>query len=297
MDSPNASNTFLTLPPEVRNRVYRHHFTQAIAAIVPPTTPNKTNQTYTDATALQETIGIFLVSRQIYNETHGLFFADFCVGARFRLLTRNSIYSFTRLPTPWTQGLHQITLKTSDLDRSLVRQTLNPIKVALKNGLSRTGEYDSVSIRHHYWDHSGTINIRLQLEGQDVKLDVGICSDLYPDIGIGRENGMVVHLTGPIAKLDWSLIPSIRYAKEQKGWQVSGAVGTRGLEHSRRRRRRSWFGEDERPETAALVDPREKEMSEVQKLCFEAWQELEEYLSKPEGVEGQRVDKAIVKEL
>lgn len=114
---------------------------------------------------------------------------------------------------------------------------------------------------------------------------------------LDRENEMGVHLTGPIAKLDWSLIPSMRYAKEQKGWQVSGAVGTGGLERSRRRRRRSWFGEDERPETAALVDPREKGMSEVQKLCFEAWQELEEYLSKPEGVEGRRVDKAIVKEL
>lgn len=148
----------------------------------------------------------------MYNETHGLFFIDYLLGTKIQLHTRNSIYAFSRLPDPWAQGIHKISLAANDFRQA--RHLPNPIKVALKKALHRTAGYESVAFSSMA---TGSRNLT-QLEALAVTTDLA-GEAIVLEITEHRSGQINIDLTGPVAKLDWSIIPLMRYTRTLPGWQ------------------------------------------------------------------------------
>lgn len=206
MDPLDGPETFYSLPPELRNTVYRLHFDATTTAIdhndVKPKRKGRVRAIrYTPADSLHEAVSIFLASHLVYNETRGLFLLEYCRGARFSLRSRHSIYAFSRLTAPLFQGVHRI-----DLSASLEvegRRALNPIKLALRVALLTAGDQDTLTIHRSELHHSGqSLNLTATLKIAD--------SEFQLVIKRSRAGKINFQLTGPITKLDWSFIPMMQ---------------------------------------------------------------------------------------
>lgn len=211
MASSTATLPFFSFPPEFRNNLYRCHFAEAYEAIVSA----QENYSYLDASTFHDTVQIFLVCRQMYNETHGLFFNDFLLGTKIQLCTRNSIYAFSRLRGPGAEGIHKISLDACEYRQA--RHLFNPIKVALKHAVRRTTGYDSVALRRTASGNGFTM-----IRSEIFQVDTRLAGELLVLQISEDENGKIdLELTGPIAELDWSIIPMMRYSRQLPGWQKS----------------------------------------------------------------------------
>ena len=110
-----SSKDIMDLPGEIRNEIY-HHFFELVLA---PTTPTATTGPfpterddiqYVPATTFEAITSLFLSSSQISTEARTLFNCLYFQRRHYLLSSRESLYSFSRMPGRWAQNIHKIHL-------------------------------------------------------------------------------------------------------------------------------------------------------------------------------------------
>jgi hypothetical protein len=131
-DRSRKTNLF-SLPPERRNRIYRAHFD----GIRDPDLPrNKHN--YVLATAVRPFLDVFEASRQVYDEMHGLFFAEYFPRSRYSLEDLKAMQAFADLPSNWKRRTHALEVRSQDADVGLqYLNTINAVLEFVRNSFSR----------------------------------------------------------------------------------------------------------------------------------------------------------------
>ncbi|KAM0723448.1 hypothetical protein Q7P37_000434 [Cladosporium fusiforme] len=275
MDPAKQQTSFYNLSPELRNNIYCLHFDATTKGILPTKTTTKASADdegldhptaieYVPTSKLDDAVQILYASALIYTEARGLF-AEYCRGVRSSLQSRNAIYSFSHLPITfpitWTQGLHRVQLSAYGTVHG--RLMLNPIKLAIRNDLLTTADYDTVAIKtlginEKDWlrdiDKDQSITVTLKLAGADAKLDIK---------GQPTTGKIDIEFTGPIAGLDWSIIPVMRTAAQLEGWSRS-------------------VSRQVQVNQAFLIAQRSLAAQEVKQFMIEAKEELGEVLGKSE---------------
>jgi hypothetical protein len=112
---------FMDMPPELRNKIYHALFDGLRHGDLPKATKKiKANQKYILATSVRPLLDIFAVSRTIYKETHGLFFADYFPRVHYALEGVRAVQAFLELPSTWPHRTsHQLQLSSQDADVGL----------------------------------------------------------------------------------------------------------------------------------------------------------------------------------
>lgn len=111
----------MDIPPKLRNKIHRAHFEELEHRDLPRAnqTPNGDSR-FILATGVRPLLNIFAVSRTIYKETHGLFFADYFPSARYALEGFRAVQSFRKLPSTWQHRTnHALHLRSQDPDVGL----------------------------------------------------------------------------------------------------------------------------------------------------------------------------------
>ena len=221
--SASPSKSIHTLPGEIRNEIYRLFFELVLARTTPtaPTGPlpiNRDDIQYAPANTFEDITSLFLTSREISTEARTLFNGLFFPRRHYLLQTRESIYSFSRVPGCWAQNVHKIHLTAHGIPQG--RKIFNPVKITLvKAARLSTNQsnpttssllqarklhlssdripWNSTFIRRRF-------HAKLTLSGVPTTLYVYACDDDRFD----------VILTGPLGKLDWSMIPLARYTED-----------------------------------------------------------------------------------
>lgn len=251
---------FYDIPPEIRVMIYHCIFTDRTPAASSPSLLDAKHQeglgtdndgtSYASAAARRPSLDLLVLSRIIYLEASPIFFKLYFPRFGYVLQTRRSIYAFARLPSPWTNVLHQVNLvSTSKIE---CRRKYNPIKIALGKAARAAGPAfaatsfdlspvfdDAVHLYHiatapllHFYSilsillrcRAGvlssvrTFHATMELHGAAIKLDV-----------YGWRHGQIdIRFSGPLGRLDWSLIPLMRFTdnawREQSGlWYGRGS--------------------------------------------------------------------------
>ena len=181
---------------------------------------NRDDIQYAATNTFEEIIPLFLTSRQISTEARSLFNGLFFPRRHYLLQSRESIYSFSRIPSRWAQNLHKIHLTAHGIPQG--RKIFNPIKIALVKAARADdpSEIGTTSLKarklhlgfvRESWNQT-TIRRRfsaeLRLNGVPTTLHVYMCDQERFD----------VILVGPLGKLDWTMIPLTRYM-ENSAWE------------------------------------------------------------------------------
>jgi hypothetical protein len=135
--------SFQSLSGELRNRIYRAHFDGLYGINLP-----KNEHNYVCATAVRPFLNLFEVSKEIYNETHGLFFAEYFPRNRYTLEGLRAIQAFANLPSDWKRHSHALEVRSEDADVGL--QYLHTINAVLEgtSGLGHPEQLVIVSFQH-----------------------------------------------------------------------------------------------------------------------------------------------------
>ncbi|KAM0707946.1 hypothetical protein Q7P35_004595 [Cladosporium inversicolor] len=224
--STSLGKNIIALPGELRNEIYRHFFEDILARTGPTATTgplpiNRNDIQYAAANTFEEIVSLFLTSRQISTEARSLFNGLFFPRRHYLLQSRESIYSFSRMPSRWAQNLHKIHLTAHGIPQG--RKIFNPIKIALVKAARANSPCDPTTDRRlelrkphlgfvrESWNQT-TIRRRfsaeMRLNGVPTTLQVYKCDNDRFD----------VILVGPLGKLDWTMIPLARYI-ENSAWE------------------------------------------------------------------------------
>jgi hypothetical protein len=181
------SKSFMDLPGEIRNEIYHLFFESLLARSTPVVRTgslpiNHTGIQYASTSTLEPIIALFLASQQISTEARTLFYAMYFPRRHYLLQSREPIYSFSRTPSRWAQNLHQVHLTAHG-----ITQDSTP--------------WNSTRIRRRF-------TADLTLGGIPTTLRVYRCANDRFDI----------LLVGPLGKLDWTMIPLVRYT-EDAAWE------------------------------------------------------------------------------
>lgn len=208
---------FHDLPGEVRNMIY-HLFFEMLLAPTAPTVQmrlpiNYSKIKYTPSDTLASIAALFLTSHQISKEARGLYYAFYFQRRNYILRSRESIYSFSRVPNTWAHTLHQLHLTAEGVTQG--RKILNPVKVALvKAALAKQDNWSTHSeacrlslsnfVSRWRWNTFGReFDAELNVAGLPITLRVSCDGDKFD-----------LKFTGPLGKLDWTMIPAMRYTEE-----------------------------------------------------------------------------------
>ena len=137
---------------------------------------------------------------------------------KFNLQSRESIYSFSRIPRHWAQNIHQIHLTAHGVTQA--RRVFNPIKVAIVKAAraDASGLALCLQVLHLQLadENSPWLSTRIRRRfTADLRLD-GIPTTLR--VYKCNNDRFDVLLTGPLSKLDWTMIPLARYT-EDSAWE------------------------------------------------------------------------------
>jgi hypothetical protein len=220
------SKSILDLPGEIRNEIYHHFFELVLARTTPTTTAgplpiNRDDIQYASANTFEAVTSLFLSSHQIGTESRTLFNSIYFSRRHYLLSSRESIYSFSRTPGRWAQNVYKIRLTANGIPQG--RKIFNPIKIAVVKAARANADQTNpaattlrirklqLGLINLPWDNT-TIRRRFtaefKLDGIPTTLGVYRCDD----------NRFDVILTGPLAKLDWSMIPMAQYT-ERSAWE------------------------------------------------------------------------------
>lgn len=159
---------------------------------------------------------MFLASREISPEFRGLFYAKYFSRRHYILRSRNSLYFFSQLPTPWAQNLRKVFLTSQNTVQG--RKNLNSIRIALvkaaKAGRDSTDpntlfEVCSQNLKQQPTSEQKRIlrceyTARYTLGGLPIKLRA--CRyDLET---------FEVRLLAPLGKLDWTLSRMMQHTED-----------------------------------------------------------------------------------
>jgi hypothetical protein len=221
--STSLGKGFMDLPGELRNETYHLFFESILADSTPAVRTgnlpiNHTDIQYASANTFDPIIALFRTSQAISTEARTLFYAIYFPRRHYLLQSRESICSFSRIPRHWAQNIHQIQLTAHGITQA--RRVFNPIKVAIvkaarADASGSTTCLDALHLQladgNSPW-LSTTIRRRftadLKLDGIPTTLRVYKCNNDRFDILI----------TGPLSKLDWTMIPLTRYT-EDSAWE------------------------------------------------------------------------------
>jgi hypothetical protein len=88
--------TLFSLSAELRNMIYRAHFDELFDADLP-----RNKDGFIFATAVRSFLNVFEVSRDVYAETHGMFFAEYFTHSHYALEGLRATQAFIKLPSKW----------------------------------------------------------------------------------------------------------------------------------------------------------------------------------------------------
>jgi hypothetical protein len=227
--SASPSTSIHALPGEIRNEIYRLFFSLVLARTTPtaPTGPlpiTRSGIQYAPATTFEDITSLFLTDRQIGTEARTLFYGLFFARRHYLIQSRESIYSFSRVPNQrWAQNVHKIHLTANGILQG--RKIFNPVKIALVrasvNPTNPTNPTTSLLQARKLqlgsdripWNNTFILRrfyAKLTLSGVPTTLYVYQCENERFD----------VILTGPLGKLDWSMIPLARYTEDSAWGQL-----------------------------------------------------------------------------
>jgi hypothetical protein len=206
---------FNNLSGELRNQIYHIIFesvlTPTAARVNYTERPiNHDSIRYASAHSFSTIISLFLVSRQISVEARSLYYADYFPRRHYLLSSRQSIYSFSRVPSPWAQTLHRVQLSAHGIAQG--RKILNPVKVALLKAAQADREHAPARLQPRRLKLSGfsgrildmpvthRFEARLRLDGIPTTLLVRCEDDRFE-----------LDFIGPLGRLDWTMVPMMRY--------------------------------------------------------------------------------------
>jgi hypothetical protein len=224
--SASLSKSILDLPGEIRNEIYHHFFELVLVPTSPKTMagplPIERNEIqYASAKTFEAVTSLFLSSRQIGTEAGTLFKGVYLSRRHYLLSSRESIYSFSRLPGRWAQNIHKIHLTANGIPQG--RKIFNPIKIAIVKAARASADqtHPATNFLRARKLQLGSINLpwnnttirrrftaELRLDDIPTALEVYKCDD----------NRFDIILTGPLGKLDWTMIPMARYT-EHSAWE------------------------------------------------------------------------------
>jgi hypothetical protein len=220
------SKSILDLPGEIRNEIYHHFFQLVLLPTTPTTTAGpspieRDDIQYASANTFEATTSLFLSSRQIGAEARTLFNGLYFSRRHYLLSSRESIYSFSRMPGRWAQNVHKIHLTANGIPQG--RKIFNPIKIAVvKAARASVNQPDpattflrarklQLGFINIPWDNTiirRRFTAELRLDGIPTMLEVCRCDD----------NRFDIILIGPLGKLDWTMIPMAQYT-EHSTWE------------------------------------------------------------------------------
>lgn len=175
---------------------------------------------YAPVNTFEAITSLFLSSRQISEEARTLFNGLYFPRRHYLLSSRESIYSFSRMPRRWAQNIHKIHLSANGVSQG--RKIFNPIKVALVKAARETYQSNqtttSLEARKLHLDFvvlpSNPVTIRRQFTAETRLNGIPITLQAYKS----DNDRFDVILTGPLGKLDWTMIPMARYT-EDSAWE------------------------------------------------------------------------------
>ena len=244
--SASPSTSIHTLPGEIRNEIYRLFFELVLARTTPtaPTGPlpiTRSDIQYAPAKTFEAVTSLFLTCRQISTEARTLFYGIYFPRRHYLLQSRESIYSFSRAPNQrWAQNVHKIHLTATGIPQG--RRIFNPVKIALvkaaRASVNQTNQTNQTT------STSSLLKVRkLQLGSDRIPWNNNfIFRRFYAKLTLGgvpttlyvyqcENDRFDVILTGPLGKLDWSMIPLARYT-EDSAWEQLIARRERLLIHN-----------------------------------------------------------------
>lgn len=223
--SISPSKDIMVLPGEIRNEIYNIFFELVLAPNTPAATTGPLPTSRDDiqcasANTFEAITSLFLSSRQIREESRTLFVGPYFPRRHYLLSSRETIYSFSRMPGRWAQNIHKIHLTANSVSQG--RKIFNPLKIALVKAARDTNASNQMSTslkaRKLELDFvvlpSNPVTIRRQFTAE-LRLN-GIPTTLQAYKGDNDRFGII--LTGPLGKLDWTMIPMARYT-EDSAWE------------------------------------------------------------------------------
>lgn len=236
--STSSGKGMMDLPGELRNEVYRIFFELVLARTTPTATAGPLpighdDIQYAPAKTFEAVTSLFLTSRQISTEARTLFVGIFFSRRHYLLDSRESIYSFSRMPNRWAQNIHKIHLTAKGVQQG--RKIFNPIKIALVKAardtnlsISTTTSLEARRLRLGFVVLSANPFIGRHQTTAELRLN-GIPTTLQAYMG--DNDTFHISLVGPLGKLDWSMIPMARYT-EDSAWEQLLARRERLLTHN-----------------------------------------------------------------
>jgi hypothetical protein len=223
--STSLSKDIMSLPGEIRNEIYHIFFELVLAPTTPTATTaplpmNRDDIQYAPVKTFEAITSLFLTSRQISEEARTLFNGLYFSRRHYLLSSRDSIYSFSRMPGRWAQNIHKIHLSANGVSQG--RKIFNPVKVALVKAARETYQSNqtttSLEARRLHLDFvvlpSNPVTVRRQFTAE-MRLN-GIPTTLQAYKSDNDRFDII--LTGPLGKLDWTMIPMARYT-EDSAWE------------------------------------------------------------------------------
>lgn len=224
---------FHDLPAELRDIIYHLVFDQAIPFIPHdaryielPINQDQIQFTSDHDYCIRLVCNLFLASRRISREARDIFYAQYFARRHYNIRYRDAIYHFSRLPSQWTQTLHQIDLTAYSIMQG--RKILNPIRVALVNAARADNHRDlSTCFRADYLElepwQIGNVKCKFTAT---LKLG-GLLTTL--DVCLAEQETFQVRFVGPVGRLDWRMIALTRYT-EDAAWEQTKARRARLLQ-------------------------------------------------------------------
>lgn len=230
------------VPAEIRVMIY-HYFFQACTPIpdVPVDLdenhrealgPDARQPPFVTASKLQPTLALLQVSRDIRDEARPIFFKSYFSHARYVLQTRHSIYAFSRLPSPWTHALNEVSLV--GFSKTTNRSNFNALKVAFV----KAARFDpdaiitEIGLGHYRPEYNGITAPRVlrshahiadavhgpAMEAEEeraMRASIKLKDSIVKFSAFGWRDGKIeLKLTGRLGKLDWTMIPLMRHTQE-----------------------------------------------------------------------------------
>ena len=234
--SASLSKSIHDLPGEIRNEIYRLFFELVLARTTPTATTgplpiNRDDIQYAPANTFEGITSLVLTSRQISTEARTLFNGLFFARRHYLLQSRESIYPFSRVPSRWAQNVHKIHLTAHGILQG--RKIFNPVKVALVKAACADQSNPTTSLEAR----------KLQLGSDRIPWNnTFVRRRFYAELTVGGvattlyvyrcdDDRFDVILTGPLGKLNWSMIPLVRYT-EDSAWEQLLARRERLLIHN-----------------------------------------------------------------